>query len=92
MKTFYTFGHGKSMTPTLGRISILKISKQSEYKRGDIISLKTHDKLFHCHRIIEIDDCYVSTKGDNLLQQTYEVNVPITHIEGLVKQVWCIVK
>jgi hypothetical protein len=92
MKTSYIFGFGKSMVPTLGRISLIKITRQPEYKQGDIVSLKTHDKIFHCHRILEIDDNYVSTKGDNLPQQSYEIKVPIKNIEGTVKEVWRIMK
>lgn len=75
------------MLPTFGRINIIKITKKQEYKIGDVISLKTHDKIIHCHRITSIDDM-VTTKGDNLEQKWYEINVPMENIEGIVTLVW----
>jgi len=74
--------HGSSMHPTFPRLSLIKIKKLELYQIGDIISLKTFDEKFHCHRITELDEQTVSTKGDNLTQQPYEIKVPIKNIEG----------
>lgn len=70
------------MLPTFPRIGLIRIKKSDSYKVGDVISLKTLDKKYHCHRIVEINDQIVSTKGDNLEQQDYEIKVPIKNIEG----------
>jgi hypothetical protein len=78
---------GSSMLPTFGKINMIKITKKKDYKIGDIISLKTHDGKYHCHRIMTMDK-FVSTKGDNLDQQKYEIDVPMKNIEGIVKLVW----
>ena len=80
----YGFTIGGSMSPALGWFNIIKVSKRPEYKVGDIVSLKTHDKVFHCHRITAIDSEYVSTKGDNLEQKEYEIKVPRKNIEGAI--------
>lgn len=77
---------GESMLPTFPKLGMVKIKKSKTYKTGDIISLKTLDKKFHCHRIIEIDEKYVSTKGDNLDQQWYEIGVPIKNIQGIASR------
>jgi signal peptidase I len=84
----YAFAIGGSMLPTLGRFNFIKITKQGSYKIGDIISLKTNDGLFHCHRIIELTENFVTTKGDNKPIQDYEKLVSIKNIEGIVKQIW----
>jgi len=81
-----TCAFGTSMKPTLGRMNLIRIKKFSQYKIGDIISVKTHDKKIHVHRIVEITDQWVSTKGDNLSQQWYEVKLPLKNIEG--KLIW----
>lgn len=75
------------MLPTMPRLGICRIKQMTDYKIGDIISLETLDGKLHCHRITNINNYYVSTKGDNLEQQWYEVNVPVTNIHGLVKRV-----
>lgn len=82
---------GGSMLPALGWFNVIKVTKKSEYKVGEIVSLKTHDKIFHCHRIVSIDENYVSTKGDNLEQKDYEINVPLKNIEGEVSLIWKII-
>lgn len=71
------------MLPTFPKLGWVIVKKSKTYKVGDIISLKTLDKKFHCHRITEIDDKYVSTKGDNLDQQWYEIGVPVKNILGI---------
>ena len=76
--------HGTSMLPTFPKLGLVRVNKSNQYLVGDIISLKTLDKKFHCHRITEINSESVSTKGDNLDQQWYEVKVPIKNIEGVV--------
>jgi hypothetical protein len=80
--------HGVSMLPTFPKLGLVSIKKAHSYKIGDIISLKTLDNKYHCHRISTIDSKYVSTKGDNLDQQLYEINVPIKNIEGIVKLIF----
>lgn len=70
------------MLPTLSRVNLIITKKVSSYEIGDIISLKTLDGIFHTHRIVEINDQWVSTKGDNLTQQWYEIKVPLKNIEG----------
>lgn len=72
------------MLPTFPKLGLISIKKSKQYQVGDIISLKTLDKKYHCHRITEISFEYVSTKGDNLDQQWYEIKVPIKNIEGKV--------
>ncbi len=74
------------MHPTLPKLSLVRIKKSKSYKISDIIALKTHDKLHHIHRITEINNEWVSTKGDNLYQQWYEIKVQLKNIEGLL--VW----
>lgn len=78
--------HGSSMLPTFSKLGLVRIKKSKEYKTGDIISLKTLDKKYHCHRIVEINNQWVSTKGDNLEQQWYEIQVPLKNIGG--KVIW----
>lgn len=80
------FSSGASMLPTLKRFGLVRIKKKQYYEINDIISLKTLDQKFHIHRIVKIDSEKVSTKGDNLSQQWYEIDVPIRNIEGLL--VW----
>ena len=75
---------GTSMLPTMRKIGLVRIKKFKKYEVGEIISFKTLDKTFHCHRIIKINDEFVSTKGDNLDQQWYEIDVPIKNIQGRV--------
>lgn len=72
------------MKPLLRNLSLVSIKKSETYKTNDIISLKTLDNKYHVHRIMEINEKEVSTKGDNLDQQWYEKNVPIERIEGLL--------
>ena len=79
---------GSSMLPAFPRIGLVSIKKSDVYHVGDVISLKTLDKKYHCHRITEINSDWVSTKGDNLAQQWYEIQVPVGNIEGLVKLVF----
>jgi hypothetical protein len=50
------FSWGKSMLPSLTNPSIVKIEEQPVYTVGDIIMLKTHDGIFHVHRISKIND------------------------------------
>ena len=76
--------HGSSMLPTFGKLNIIRIVKKSNYVIGDIVSFKGNNNKFYCHRIIEINNVLVSTKGDNLDQQEYEKNIPIKNIDGLV--------
>ena len=76
------------MLPTFPKLVLVSIKKSKLYQIGDIISLKTLDKKYHCHRIIEINTKTVSTKGDNLTQQDYEIDIPITNIEGKVSLVF----
>lgn len=80
--------HGVSMLPTFPKLGLVSIKKYSTLKIGDIISLKTLDKKYHCHRITKINSQYVSTKGDNLDQQWYEIDVPVENIEGIAKLVF----
>jgi len=82
------FAIGNSMLPTFGKYNLIRIKKQKKYNIGEIISLKTHDGIYHCHRIVSIDDNFVTTKGDNLLMQEYEVEVPIKNIEGIASLIW----
>lgn len=77
---------GESMLPTLPKLCFVKLKPMDSYKMGDIIGLKTHDKLHHVHRITEITDEWVSTKGDNLYQHWYEIKVQLKFIEG--KLIW----
>ena len=77
---------GESMLPTIPKLSLVKLKKMDSYKIGDIIGLKTHDDKHHIHRIIEINDEWVSTKGDNLYQHWYEIKVQLKFIEG--KLIW----
>lgn len=74
------------MLPTIPKLCLAKIKKIPVYKVGDIIALKTHDNLFHIHRITEITDEWVSTKGDNLYQHWYEIKVQLKFIRGIL--VW----
>ena len=76
------------MLPTFPKLSFVSIKKSKLYQIGDIISLKTLDKKYHCHRIMKINERIVSTKGDNLEQQDYEIKVPIINIEGKVKLIF----
>jgi len=89
MITLILFAMGKSMLPTLRRITFfIIIKKLGSYNKGDIICLKTHDKKYHIHRIINYNfvNELVSTKGDNLEQQDYEIDVPFKNIRG--KLIW----
>lgn len=91
----YGFSIGASMLPALGRFNFIKITKQKNYKVGDIISLKTNDGMIHCHRILcftdGIHEDFVTTKGDNLPIQGYDTLVPVKNIEGIVKLIWRII-
>ena len=89
------FTMGKSMLPTFGRFNFIKISKKISYKEGDVVSLRIAKRKFPhyqnqyvCHRILQIDEKYVTTKGDNLPIQGYETLVPVGEIEGKVKLLW----
>lgn len=78
---------GSSMKPTMGRVGFTMSKKFPKYEVGDIIELLTHDKKLHLHRIIRIDDQFVTTKGDNFSgSKDYEINVPIKNIRG--KVIW----
>lgn len=84
---FPTLAIGDSMLPTMGKIGFIMSKKFSNYAVGDIIELETYDLKIHCHRIVKIDDKYVTTKGDNYPRSMdYEIDVPITKIHG--KIVW----
>jgi len=89
MITLILFAMGKSMLPTLRQITLfLIIKKYPSYKVGDIICVKTHDNKYHVHRIIQYNfiNESVSTKGDNLEQKDYEINIPFKNIKG--KLIW----
>ena len=73
------------LLPTFPNWGLINVKKLNSYNIGDIISLRTLDKKYHCHRIIKINSEFVTTKGDNLEQQDYETKVPIKNIEGIVK-------
>ena len=78
---------GDSMLPTMGKIGFTMSKKFPKYEVGDIIELETYDLKIHCHRIVQIDDKYVTTKGDNYPRSLdYEIQVPISKIRG--KIVW----
>jgi hypothetical protein len=72
------------MLPVFPKVCFVMIRPADNYNVGDVISLKTLDGVYHNHRITEIDGELVSTKGDNLKQQWYEQNVPISNIHGRV--------
>ena len=76
------------MLPTFPKLGLISVKKSKTYKINDIVSLKTLDKKFHCHRITKIDSVVVSTKGDNLDQQWYEIDVPVENIEGITKLIF----
>lgn len=78
---------GDSMLPTFSKIGFTISKKFPKYEVGDIIELLTHDKKFHCHRIVKIDNQFVTTKGDNYPEsKDYEINVPVKNIRG--KIIW----
>jgi hypothetical protein len=76
------------MLPTLGKINIIKITKNKEYKIGEIISFRGNNNKFYVHRIVTINQSFVSTKGDNLEQQNYEIDVPLKNIDGSAKLIF----
>ena len=68
-----------SMEPTISQNDVILVKKQDNYKLNDIITFKK-DKDFITHRIIKINDTYITTKGDannaidvaNILQQGFK--------------------
>ena len=52
-----------SMEPTISQNDVILVKKQDHYKLNDIITFKK-DKDFITHRIIKINDTYITTKGD----------------------------
>ena len=80
---------GDSMLPTMSKIGLTISKKFSKYVIGDIIELETYDLKIHCHRVVKIDDKYVTTKGDNYPRSMdYEIDVPITKIKGKIIWSW----
>ncbi len=52
-----------SMEPAISQNDVILVKKQDNYKLNDIITFKK-DKDFITHRIIKINDTYITTKGD----------------------------
>ena len=65
------FGRGflvivtESMSPTIESGDFIVISKQDEYKEGDIVTYLDEADMIVTHRIVEINDSTFIAKGDN---------------------------
>ena len=80
---------GDSMLPTMPKIGFVMSKKFAKYQVGDIIELETYDLKIHCHRVVKIDDKYVTTKGDNYPRSMdYEIDVPLSKIKGKIVWSW----
>ena len=53
-----------SMKPTINAGELVVISEKSKYELGDIVTYKDIDNFYITHRIIEIKDNQITTKGD----------------------------
>lgn len=79
--------YGSSMLPELPRFCLIGTKKFNTYQKGDVVWVETLDEAYHCHRIIQIDDEVVTTRGDNkLYSEFYELRMPISNIKG--KVIW----
>lgn len=77
---------GKSMENFCG-LGIIRYSKYHvyQYKVGDMIVFLGNDNNRYCHRIVRINQVYVTTKGDNYNEsKQYEIDVPVQRIQGKV--------
>ena len=54
-----------SMYPTLQKSDIILIKRNSDYKKGDIITYDYENNYLVTHRIIEKSNNFFITKGDN---------------------------
>lgn len=55
---------GTSMLPIIREGDFVLVKKQNNYQKDDIISYKASD-LTVTHRIVEVEDSFYRTKGDN---------------------------
>ena len=71
-----------SMEPTIKSGELLIIKEQKEYSPNDIVTFWDEDKFIVTHRIIELKDGLILTKGDG--NDLYDNKVAISNIEGKV--------
>lgn len=62
-KAFFIVETG-SMEPTINSGELIIVSKEKKYKVGDIVTIFDNDKDIFTHRIVEITNDSVVTKGD----------------------------
>ena len=76
--TFFGLSHirvqGNSMLPTIKSNSLLFTIKAKRYEVGDIICFK-QDGYFVVHRIVDIEETIVITKGDNNKECDEKINL-----------------
>ena len=71
-----------SMEPTIKSGELLIIKEQKEYSPNDIVTFWDEDQFIVTHRIIELKDGLILTKGDG--NDLYDNKVAISNIEGKV--------
>lgn len=71
-----------SMQPTIKAGELLIIKEQNEYKANDVVTFWDEDEFIVTHRIIELKDGLILTKGDG--NDLYDSKVPISNVEGKV--------
>ena len=72
-----------SMYPTLQKNDIILIKRNSDYKKGDIITYDYENNYLVTHRIIEKNNNFFVTKGDNNNSED-EKSIQLENIKGKV--------
>lgn len=78
----FSYTLGKSMDPTIGSSVFYSDYNGEDLNPGDIISFKSDD-ISIVHRIIEVNDNYLITKGDN--NKFADERISKNSVEGIVK-------
>lgn len=82
MGTAFLIVETGSMEPAINASEFIVIKEQNEYMINDIVTFYDENGFIITHRIIELRDNMMLTKGDN--NNLYDSKLPITNIEGKV--------
>lgn len=74
-----------SMEPTIKIGDYVVVNVNKEYKVGDVVMFK-RGNAYIAHRVLEIHDDYIITKGDN--NETEDVEIPKNTVIGPVVNVF----
>lgn len=87
----FTVTMSESMEPTIMTGAVTAFEPQEEYRVGDVVVFKNRDfgkgDAYICHRIINIEDGVMTTKGDN--NRTLDpYQTPLEAIDGKIVAVY----